>query len=40
MAEDPMTKKWWKETDPCQKPVDSARPGVWWADMEEIYDLD
>lgn len=40
MAEDPMTKKWWKETDPCQKPVDSARPGEWWADMEEIYHLD
>ena len=40
MAADPMTQKWWKETDPCQEPVDSAREGVWWADMEEVYHLD
>lgn len=39
MAADPMTQKWWKETDPCQEPVDSAGPGVWWADMEEVYHL-
>lgn len=40
MAADPMTQKWWKETDPCQEPVDSAKEGVWWADMEEVYHLD
>ncbi len=40
MAADTMTQKWWKETDPCQEPVDSAEDGVWWADMEEIYHLD
>ena len=40
MAADPMTQKWWKETDPCQEPVDSAEDGVWWADMEEVYHLD
>jgi L-rhamnose mutarotase len=40
MADDPMTQKWWKETDPCQEPVDSAGEGVWWADMEEVYHLD
>ncbi len=40
MADDPMTQKWWKETDPCQEPVDSAEEGVWWADMEEVYHLD
>lgn len=40
MAADPMTQKWWKETDPCQEPVDSAGEGVWWADMEEVYHLD
>ncbi|MDX1283632.1 MAG: L-rhamnose mutarotase [Draconibacterium sp.] len=39
MAADPMTQKWWKETDPCQEPVDSAEEGVWWADMEEVYHL-
>ena len=40
MAADPMTQKWWKETDPCQEPVDSAEDGVWWADMEEVYHLE
>lgn len=40
MAADPMTQKWWKETDPCQEPVGSVGPGVWWADMEEVYHLD
>ncbi len=40
MAADPKTKEWWKETDPCQEPVDSAEEGVWWADMEEVYHLD
>ena len=40
MAENPITQKWWKLTDPCQEPVDSAKKGVWWAGMEEVYHLD
>ena len=40
MAADPTTQKWWKLTDPCQEPVESAEEGVWWADMEEVYHLD
>ena len=40
MAADPVTQEWWKETDPCQEPVDSAAPGEWWADMEEVYHLE
>ena len=28
MADDPMTQLWWKETDPCQIPVDSSRGRV------------
>ena len=40
MADDPRTQAWWKETDPCQMPVESAGEGVWWADMEEVYHLD
>lgn len=39
MAADPKTQEWWKLTDPCQEPVDSAEEGVWWADMEEVYHL-
>ncbi len=39
MAADPKTQEWWKLTDPCQEPVDSAEEGVRWADMEEVYHL-
>jgi L-rhamnose mutarotase len=40
MAADSVTQIWWKETDPCQEPVESAGDGVWWADLEEVYHLD
>jgi len=40
MAADSNTQEWWKLTDPCQEPVESAGEGVWWADMEEVYHLD
>ena len=40
MAEDPKTREWWAETDPCQEPVQSAKDGEWWSDMEEVYHLD
>ena len=40
MAADSLTNEWWKLTDPCQEPVDSAEDGVWWADLEEVFHLD
>lgn len=40
MAADPKTQECWQETDPCQEPVASAKPGEWWAFMEEVYHLD
>lgn len=40
MAADSTTQAWWKLTDPCQEPVESAKKGVWWADLEEVYHLD
>lgn len=40
MAADPKTQEWWKETDPCQEPVPSAKSGEWWSLMEEVYHLD
>ena len=39
MAADSLTNVWWKLTDPCQEPVESAGEGVWWADLEEVYHL-
>ena len=40
MAADSLTNEWWKLTNPCQEPVNSAEEGVWWADLEEVYHLD
>ena len=40
MAVDTETQRWWKETDPCQLPLDSRRSGEWWAEMEEVFHTD
>ena len=40
MADNPVTKKWWKLTDPLQVPLDSRKDGEWWAEMEEVYHLE
>lgn len=40
MAADPMTQKWWKETDPCQVPLDNRKEGEMWKTMKEVYHLD
>jgi L-rhamnose mutarotase len=37
MAADPTTQKWWAECKPCQQPVPSAKPGEWWAPMEQVF---
>lgn len=41
MGDDPETKRWWKETDPCQIPLpDAAIKGATWSDMEEVFHTD
>ena len=40
MATDPVTQKWWKLTDPCQEPLETRKPGEWWAGMEEFFHTD
>ena len=40
MAADPTTQAWWKLTDPCQEPLETRRPGEWWASMEEFFHVD
>ncbi|MBA8795457.1 L-rhamnose mutarotase [Friedmanniella endophytica] len=40
IAADPDTQRWWKLTDPCQQPVESAADGEWWAPTEEVFHLD
>jgi L-rhamnose mutarotase len=40
MAADPNTQAWWKLTDPCQEPLETRKPGEWWASMEEFFHTD
>lgn len=40
MAADPETQRWWAVCEPCQQPLDTRKPGEWWADMEEVFHLD
>lgn len=40
MAADPITRAWWRFTDLCQEPVESAAPGEKWAPMAEVFHLD
>jgi len=37
MAEDAETIRWWKETDPCQYPIETAKAGDKWTMMEEVF---
>ncbi|MEU3478403.1 L-rhamnose mutarotase [Streptomyces sp. NPDC033754] len=37
MAEDPATQDWWRLTAPCQRPVEEAAPGEWWASAEQVF---
>lgn len=40
MAAEPRTREWWTVCKPCQEPLESRKPGEWWADMEELFHHD
>lgn len=40
MAADPTTQKWWSVMEPMQQPVETRKPGEWWANMDEVFHLD
>jgi len=40
MAADATTQEWWKECNPCQLPIPTARQGEWWSTMEEVFHTD
>ncbi len=40
MAADATTQRWWKETDPCQYPIATAKPGEKWVNMQEVFHTD
>lgn len=40
MAADPETQRWWTFCEPFQVPLETRKPGEWWAEMEEVFHLD
>jgi len=40
IAADEETRRWWQLTDPCQRRLDTAAEGEWWAPAEEVFHLD
>lgn len=40
MRADPRMQDWWRITDPMQEPLESRRPGEWWACMEPVFHHD
>ena len=40
MAAHPRTQEWWAVMEPMQDPLETRKPGEWWADMEEVFHLD
>jgi L-rhamnose mutarotase len=40
IASDPKTQEWWSIMMPMQRPLDSRKPGEWWAEMDEVFHLD
>ena len=40
MAADPETQRWWNTVKPLMEPIETANPGEFWANMEEVFHLD
>jgi L-rhamnose mutarotase len=40
MAACPMTERWWRIMDPMQMPMDDAKPGEKWSQMQEVFHFD
>jgi L-rhamnose mutarotase len=37
MAESPDMQRWWDICMPLQQPLETRRPGEWWAGMAEVF---
>ena len=40
MAEDSETQRWWDKVKPLMEPIETHKPGEFWADMAEIFHTD
>ena len=36
----PIVQQWYAQCMPCQQPLDSRRPGEWWAEMDTVFHMD
>ena len=37
MADDPETRRWWQETEPCQIKLPNRAPGQVWSGLERVF---
>ncbi len=37
IAADKTTQEWWSHCEPCQQPLETRKPGEWWANMQEVF---
>lgn len=40
MSGDARTREWWDLVGPMQEPLETRKPGEWWAEMEEVFHFD
>ena len=40
MGDDPETRRWWKETDPCQRRIPGTPQGQQWMQLPEVFHTD
>jgi L-rhamnose mutarotase len=40
IAAEPETQSSLRETDPCQNPFTTRKPGEWWAYMDNVFHMD
>lgn len=40
MAVDAKTQEWWAVMNPLQEPLETRKPGEWWAEMAEVFHTD
>lgn len=37
LAAEPRMKDWWALCEPMQRPLETRRPGEWWARMDSVF---
>jgi L-rhamnose mutarotase len=37
MGDEPVMQAWYTLCGPCQKPLETRRPGEWWAGMDQVF---